>query len=50
MYQLSQSVDEVAEYEGELMLHEGYNQIEVGTGIVVREVSIPYETANYWQN
>jgi len=37
MYQLAQSVDEPVTYEGSLMLHEGDNQIEVGTGIVVRE-------------
>jgi len=41
MYQLAQSVDESVSYEGSLMLHEGANQVEVGTGIVVREVVVP---------
>ncbi|OXS53551.1 hypothetical protein B1A99_29725 [Cohnella sp. CIP 111063] len=41
MYQLAQSVDEPVAYEGALMLHEGDNQVEVGTGIVVREVANP---------
>jgi len=42
MYQLAQSVDESVTYEGSLMLHEGVNQVEVGTGIVVREAATPY--------
>jgi len=37
MYQLAQSMDEPVSYEGCLMLHVGDNQVEVGTGIVVRE-------------
>lgn len=41
MYQLAQSVDESVTYEGSLMLHEGDNQVEVGTGIVVRETANP---------
>lgn len=41
IYQLAQSVDEVVTYEGSLMLHEGDNQIEVGTGIIVREAVNP---------
>ncbi len=41
MYQLAQSVDEPITYEGSLMLHEGDNQIEVGTGVVVREAANP---------
>jgi hypothetical protein len=41
MYQLAQSVDEPVSYEGSLMLHEGDNLIEVGTGIVIRESAIP---------
>ncbi|MFC4302992.1 hypothetical protein [Cohnella boryungensis] len=41
MYQLAQSVDEPVTYEGALMLHEGDNQVEVGTGVVVREVANP---------
>ncbi|MFC6546149.1 hypothetical protein, partial [Cohnella cellulosilytica] len=39
MYQLAQSIDEPVTYEGSLMLHEGDNQVEVGTGIVVREAA-----------
>ncbi|MFB9277412.1 hypothetical protein ACFFT4_20820, partial [Cohnella cellulosilytica] len=45
MYQLSQSVDEPVTYEGSLMLHEGDNQVEVGTGIVVREAASPVTRA-----
>ncbi len=41
MYQLTQSVDEPVTYEGSLMLHEGENHVEVGTGIVVREAVSP---------
>ncbi|QJD86725.1 hypothetical protein [Cohnella herbarum] len=41
MYQLAQSVDEAVNYEGSLMLQEGANQIEVGTGIVVQEAAKP---------
>ncbi|MBB6674502.1 hypothetical protein [Cohnella nanjingensis] len=37
IYQLAQSTDEPINYEGDLVMHEGPNQIEVGTGIVVRE-------------
>lgn len=39
IYQLAASVDEALNYEGDLVLHEGGNQIEVGTGIVVREAA-----------
>ncbi|MFC4600673.1 hypothetical protein [Cohnella hongkongensis] len=48
MYQLAQSVDEPVTYEGSLMLHEGDNQVEVGTGGVVREAANPifYSTTN----
>ncbi|RKN85877.1 hypothetical protein [Paenibacillus ginsengarvi] len=42
MYQLLQSVDEPISYEGELMLHNGVNQIEMGTGVVVREKANVY--------
>jgi len=41
IYQLAQSTDEPVTYEGSLMLHEGANQVEVGTGIVVREAANP---------
>ncbi|RED85312.1 hypothetical protein [Cohnella phaseoli] len=41
MYQLAQSIDEPVTYEGSLMLHEGENHVEVGTGIVVREAVAP---------
>jgi hypothetical protein len=41
MYELAQSVDEPVTYEGELMLHDGPNQIVMGTGIVVREEAKP---------
>ncbi|MFD0868757.1 hypothetical protein [Paenibacillus residui] len=40
-YQLSSPVDEPLEHEGSLMLYEGANQVEVGTGIVVREKANP---------
>jgi len=51
MYQLAQSVDEAANYEGALMLHEGANLVEVGTGIVVRESARPLtDTQNYFIN
>ncbi len=40
-YQLATAVDEPLEYEGSLMLYEGTNQVEVGTGIVVREKANP---------
>jgi hypothetical protein len=40
-YQLAQSVDEELAYEGELALHDDPNQIELGTGIVVREIAHP---------
>lgn len=40
-YQLAQSVYEAVEYEGELMLHGGPNQVSMGTGIVVREATDP---------
>ena len=55
IYQLAQSVDEPVTYEGELMLHEGPNQIEAGTGVVVREKANPgigsqtYTINNYSQ-
>ncbi|WP_256758704.1 hypothetical protein [Cohnella sp. WQ 127256] len=39
LYQIDKSIDEPVNYEGSLMLHEGANQIEVGTGIVVREAA-----------
>jgi hypothetical protein len=46
MYQLTTSIDESVEYEGSLMLHEGANQVEVGTGIVVREAAkVGYSSA-----
>lgn len=49
IYQLAQSVDEPVAYEGEVMVYDGANQIEVGTGIVVREVSPnPKADSLYW--
>lgn len=49
MYQLAQSIDEPVTYEGSLMLHEGRNQVEVGTGIVVREFGFtPYLSGGYY--
>lgn len=41
-YQLATPIDEPLEHEGSLMLYEGANQVEVGTGIVVREAFGPY--------
>ena len=37
MYQLAQSVDEAVAHESTLMLHDGPNQVELGTGVVVGE-------------
>ncbi len=51
MYQLVQSIDEPVTNEGSLMLHEGENQVEVGTGIVVREAAKPFRKPDgtvYW--
>ncbi|RKN85859.1 hypothetical protein [Paenibacillus ginsengarvi] len=42
IYQLAQSVDEPVNYEGELMLFDGPSQVEMGTGVVVREAANPY--------
>ncbi|WP_372632981.1 hypothetical protein [Cohnella sp.] len=53
MYQLAQSVDKPVSYEGSLMLHEGDNQVEVETGIVVREAArASYNAVSkvYWIN
>ncbi|MEF3312603.1 phage tail protein [Paenibacillus sp. GYB004] len=47
MYELAQSIDEPVTYEGELLLHDGPNQIEMGTGIVVREAANPVNTNGY---
>ncbi|MFD2330674.1 hypothetical protein ACFSR7_15585, partial [Cohnella sp. GCM10020058] len=47
IYQLAASVDEAINYEGDLVLHEGGNQIEVGTGVVVREAAKP-ALASQW--
>ncbi|WP_217595500.1 hypothetical protein [Cohnella sp. GbtcB17] len=47
IYQLAQSADEPVNYEGDLVLHEGGNQIEVGTGIVVRESVKPTLATNW---
>jgi hypothetical protein len=46
MYQLTQSIDEPITSEGALMLHDGPNQIEMGTGIIVREQNPIYWAAN----
>lgn len=40
-YQLAAPTDEPVNYEGDLMLHDGTNQVEVGAGIIVREVMKP---------
>lgn len=48
MYQLAQSIDEAVNYEGSLMLHEGANQLEVGTGIVVREAANPKQASGVY--
>jgi len=51
MYQLPQSIDEPVTYEGSLMLHEGANQVEIGTGIVARETANPKrEWESLWIN
>lgn len=47
MYQLARSVDEPVIYEGELVLHDGPNQLEMGTGIVEREEAKPQSSAVY---
>lgn len=45
IYQLASSVDEAINYEGsELFLHEGGNQIEVGTGVIKRE-SVAFDSS-----
>lgn len=49
MYQLAQSVDEPVTYEGALMLYDGPNQIEMGTGIVVWEAANPQGNASYME-
>jgi hypothetical protein len=51
-YQLAQSVDEAVAHEGALMLHDGANQIEMGTGVVVRERISAFDTVtgNYYFN
>ncbi len=45
VYQLATPIVEPIEYEGMLTFNEGDNQIEVGTGIVLRESTKPYGTA-----
>ncbi|WP_217597177.1 hypothetical protein [Cohnella sp. GbtcB17] len=47
IYQLASSADEPVNYEGDLVMHEGGNQIEVGTGIVVREAAKPTLGTNW---
>lgn len=47
-YQLAAPVDEPLEHEGILMLYEGTNQVEVGTGIVVREKVEPFLGNGKW--
>lgn len=41
MYQLAQSIDEAVAHEGTLMFFDGPNQVEMGTGIVIREATTP---------
>lgn len=41
LYQLASAVEEPVTHEGVLRMHEGDNQIEVGTGVVVREAAKP---------
>lgn len=41
LYQLSTPVVETITYEGQLTFFEGANQVEVGTGIVLRELAKP---------
>lgn len=41
VYQLAQFIDEPINYEGSVMLHEGLNQIELGTSVVIRETLHP---------
>jgi hypothetical protein len=48
VYQLKKTVDEAVDFEGAIQLHEGLNQIEVGTGIVVRETVNPIFSGGYW--
>ena len=40
-YQLAKPTTEVVPYEGQLVLHEGLNQVEVFEGVVVRELVNP---------
>ncbi|CDN45035.1 hypothetical protein [Paenibacillus sp. P22] len=46
-YQLAVQMDEPIRSEGSLMLTEGANTIEVGTGAVMRERAIPSGATNY---
>lgn len=45
-YKLANPIDEPLGHEGSLMLYEGTNKVEVGTGIVVREKANPRFSAN----
>lgn len=47
MYQLALSITDTSKHEGKVMVHAGSNQIEVGTGIVVREGIIPSTNTSY---
>ncbi|MFB6364462.1 hypothetical protein ACFCP7_10410 [Paenibacillus elgii] len=50
-YQLSAATVEEIASEGGITLHEGANQFEVGTGMIVRERANPQLiTGNYWIN
>ncbi len=48
-YQLATPVVEVVETEGEVMLHEGLNQVTVGAGVIIREYINPIFRANYYR-
>ncbi|GIP35519.1 hypothetical protein [Paenibacillus sp. J2TS4] len=47
-YQLADPIDEPLEHEGNLVLYEGVNKVEVGAGIVVREKANAGEGLTTW--
>lgn len=50
VYQLATSTIESIVSEGQFTLNEGSNQVEVGTGIVLRELTTPYVDSSGWMN
>lgn len=48
-YQLATPIVEEITLEGDITLHEGLNQLEVGNGMIVREKTNPYKYDNGYQ-